>query len=300
MNKNEYKIGIISAFSCNLLWGFLPLYWNALKPIESSVIIFYRIVLMAIICYAVTAFTMRGRNVFQPMVESRKSFFTYISAGVVITINWSIYIWAVNAGYVIQTSMGYFLEPLIVCLFGIIFYKEKTNKWKKTAICFAFAGMLVMIIGYREIPLIAVSLGLTFAIYSAIKKSISIHPLQSLLFETIAIAPFALAVIVYMEAKGTGGLQVGGYHYALLMFAGLCTAVPLGLFSYAANKISLVTIGICEYISPSISLILGIFVMNEPFDIIQLAAFAVIWIGLAFFTYGERVEYCEMIKKQEA
>lgn len=299
MNKNQYKIGVLSALSCNLLWGFLPLYWNALKPIESSVIIFYRIVLMALICYAISAYSVGARDIFKPMVKNRRTFLTYIAAGIVITINWSIYIWAVNAGFVIQTSMGYFLEPLIVCLFGIIIYKERPSKWKKIAICFAFAGLIIMIAGYKEIPLIAVSLGLTFAIYSAIKKSISIHPLQSLLFETIAIAPFALAVIIYLEANGIGGLQVGGHQYVLLMFAGLCTAVPLGLFSYAANKISLVTIGICEYISPSISLLIGIFILDEPFDAIQLAAFAVIWIGLVFFTYGERVEYCKMIENQE-
>lgn len=299
MNKSDYRIGIISALSCNFIWGFLPLYWNALKPIESSVIIFYRIVLMAIICYAVTAFTMRGKEVFRPMIESRKAFLTYIAAGLVITINWSIYIWAVNAGYVIQTSMGYFLEPLVVCLFGVIFYKERTSIWKKIAIGFATVGLFIMIIGYREVPIIAVSLGVSFAIYSAIKKSISLPPLQSLLFETIAVAPFALAVIVYLEVKGIGGLQVGGYQYVLLMFAGLCTAVPLGLFSYAANKISLISIGICEYISPSISLILGIFVLSEPFDMIQLAAFIVIWIGLIFFTYGERIEYCRMTENHK-
>lgn len=285
--RNEYKRGVSSAIVATVLWGFLPLYWNALKPIESSVIIFYRVVLMAILCFIATAIILKGKGIFKPMVKDRKTFFIYLVAGVLITINWSIFIWAVNSGHVIQTSMGYFMEPLVVCLFGIILYKETTNGWKKIAIGLAIVGLAIMVIGYHEVPAIAVSLALSFAVYSAIKKSVKIHPLQSLLYETIVLAPFALGVIIYLEATGKGGLQVGGINYFLLMFAGICTAAPLALYSYAATKVSLVTVGICEYISPSISLLLGIFVLGEPFEKVQFCAFSAIWIGLIFFTYGE-------------
>ena len=211
----------------------------------------------------------------------------FIVAGIIITANWSIYIWAVNAGFVIQSSLGYFLEPLAVCLLGIVIYKEKANKFKKIAIGFACIGILIMIIGYKELPIIAIGLALTAAIYAAIKKSISLNPLQSLLFETLFIAPIALLVIVYLESSGQGALVYGGGKYVLLLFAGVVTAVPLALFSSAANKIPLVTLGLTEYICPSISLLLGIFLFKEPFDIVQFSAFVVIWIGVAFFTYGE-------------
>ncbi|NCE99011.1 EamA family transporter RarD [Emergencia sp. 1XD21-10] len=287
MDKRNYRIGLTSAIGCAIVWGLLPIYWNSLKPIPSGVIIFYRIVLMAVVCFIACAFQYGPKNVFKPMFESKKSLLTYIIAGIIITINWSIYIWAVNAGQVIQTSMGYFLEPLVVCLFGVVIYKEKINNWKKISVCLAVCGLLVMIIGYKQVPLIAVGLGLSFAIYAAIKKSVSAAPLQSLLYETIFLAPVALGFVCYYENAGVGALTAGSGKFILLMFAGIATAVPLALFSFAASKLPLITVGLTEYISPSISLILGIFLFKEPFDTIQFSAFAIIWIGLIFFTYGE-------------
>lgn len=291
MDKKNYRIGLICAIGCAVIWGLLPVYWNSLKPIPSSVIIFYRVVLMAVVCFIASAAKFGVRNVFKPMFADRKNTLTYIIAGVIITANWSIYIWAVNAGHVIQTSMGYFLEPLVVCLFGVVIYKEKINRWKKISISFALCGLLVMVVGYRQVPLIAVSLGLTFAVYAAIKKSVSLHPLQSLLYETICLAPIALCFVLYFEGSGTGAIAAGGgLKLILLLFAGVATAVPLGLFSFAANKLPLITLGLTEYISPSIALVLGIFLFKEPFDLIQFSAFAIIWVGLAFFTYGEIAE----------
>ncbi len=300
MDKKNYKIGLTCAVGCSVVWGLLPIYWNSLQPIPSSVIIFYRVFLMAAVCYIACVVKFGAKNVFKPMFADRKSTLTFILAGIIITANWSIYIWAVNAGHVIQTSMGYFLEPLVVCLFGVVIYKEKINKWKKISICFAVCGLLIMIIGYRQVPLIAVSLGLTFAVYAAIKKSVSLHPLQSLLYETIFIAPAALAVAIYLESTGTGAVASGGgFKLFLLLFAGIATAVPMGLFSFAANKLPLITVGLTEYISPSISLILGIFLFKEPFEIIQFSAFVVIWIGLVFFTYGELTDGRKAVQTAE-
>lgn len=288
MNRNEYYKGLVCILMCGLLWGVLPVYWNSLKPIDSFVIIFYRIVLMALTCFVVCAFKHGIKGIFKPMFKDKKSFFTFFSAGIVITINWSVYIWAVNAGYVIQSSMGYFLEPLLVCIFGVLIYKEKINGLKKIAMLFALGGLLVMIVGYRQIPLIAVGLGLTFAVYSAIKKSVDADPVQSLLYETILLVPVAIGFIIYYESAGIGAIATGGTgKFILLLFAGIATAVPLSLFGYAAGRLPLITLGISEYISPSISLILGIFLFKEPFDLVQFSAFVLIWIGLVFFTFGE-------------
>ena len=287
-NKNDYRSGLSSALFCGLLWGLLPIYWNSLKPIDSFVIIFYRVVLMALVCLIASSHVYGFKNVLKPLVSSKKSFFTYLFAGFIITINWSIYIWAVNAGYVIQTSMGYFLEPLVVCVFGMILYKEHANRWKKIAMTLGVAGLLVMVIGYHELPLIAIGLGLSFAIYAAIKKSVTVSPLQSLLCETVMLVPIALGFIIYYEHAGQGALSVGSVSkFLLLLLAGIATAIPLGLFSFAASRLPLITLGLTEYVSPSISLILGIFLFKEKFDLIQFSAFVLIWIGLVFFTYGE-------------
>ena len=289
MENTKYRSGLISALSCAGIWGLLPIYWDALNPISSLVVIFYRITLMALTCLAIEFYKTKDlKKLFAPMFQDKKKTWTHIVSGVLITMNWSIYIWAIQAGHVIQSSMGYFLEPLIVCLFGMIIYKEKANKWKLISMGFAFAGLMVMIIGYRELPIIAIGLATTFAVYAAIKKSVDLPPFQSLLYETIFLAPIALLFVFRMEATGVGALATGGTgKFLLLLLAGIASAVPMGLFSAAARNLPLLTLGLTEYISPSLSLILGIFLFKEPFDIIQFSAFVIIWIGLIFFTYGE-------------
>lgn len=297
-NKN-YKNGLIYALSCAVIWGVLPIYWNVLNPISSIVVIFYRITLMTLTCIAVQLYQTRSiKAIFAPMFADKKKVWTYIIAGILITANWSIYIWAVQAGHVIQASMGYFLEPLIVCLLGMIIFKEKANKWKRISLGFALVGMMVMIIGYKELPLISLGLATTFGVYTAIKKRVDLPALQSLLYETIFIAPIALLVIFWLEGSGIGALSTGSSgKFVLLLLAGVVSAVPLGLFCAAAKNLPLLTLGLTEYISPSISLILGIFLFKEPFDIIQFSAFVIIWIGLVFFTYGELAEIRSMRKE---
>ena len=292
MDNRNYKNGMIYALACAMIWGFLPIYWDALEPISSLVVIFYRVTLMTLTCFIIQLIQTRNiKAMFAPMFEDRKKTWTYIIAGILITANWSIYIWAVQAGFVIQSSMGYFLEPLIVCLFGVIIYKEKANKWKWISIGFALTGLMVMVIGYRELPLIAIGLAVTFAIYAAIKKSVDLPSFQSLLYETIFIAPVTMVVAFWLEGSGNGALDAGGSgKFILLLFAGIATAVPMALFSAAARNLPLLTLGLTEYISPSIALILGIFLFKEPFDMIQFSAFVIIWIGLCFFTYGEVVD----------
>lgn len=301
MENKNYKNGLIYALSCAAIWGFLPIYWDALNPISSLVVIFYRIVLMTLTCFLIQYYQTRSlKDMFAPMFEDKKKMWTYIIAGIIITSNWSIYIWAVKAGFVIQSSMGYFLEPLIVCLFGMIIYKEKANKWKLVSLGFALAGLMVMVIGYRELPIIAIGLAATFAVYAAIKKSVNLPPFQSLLYETIFIAPVALLVVFWLEGNGIGALATGGSSkFILLLLAGVATAVPMALFSGAAQNLPLLTLGLTEYISPSIALVLGIFLFKEPFDIIQFSAFVIIWIGLVFFTYGEVVDIRKM-KEEDA
>lgn len=289
--RNTYKQGIISAVGCSVFWGIMPIYWQLLRPIESSVIIFYRIVLVAAVCLAAALIKYKPTEIFAPLRDI-KTVITYFMVGALITANWSIYIWAVNADYVIQTCIGYYIEPLVVCVFGMVFFKEKLTKYKGIALALAVVGVAAVIIYFGEVPLIAISIALTFSIYAAMKKNLNKPPIISLLYETIFLMPFALAVVIYMETNGTGALAVAsGGKYALLMLCGLFTAFPLGLFADAANKVNLFVLGLTEYISPTISLIISIFYFKEPFEQIQLIAFAIIWVGLIFFSYGEYKEY---------
>ena len=298
MNKNievlderkSYKQGITSALMSSFWWGIMPIYWQWLRPIESSVIIFYWFVLLAVVCLFGSLIIYDKETLLSPL-KDKKLLFKYALAGLLITVNWSIYIWAVNADFVIQTSIGYYIEPLVVCLFGIVLFKEKLSKYKIIALVLAGIGVASVILYFKEIPLIALGLALTFAIYAAAKKNLSLPPILSLLYETIFLLPIALAVIVYLEITGQGALSVAGpSKYALLMLCGLFTAFPLGLFANAAQKLNLFVVGLTEYISPTISLFIGIFLFKEPFENIQLVAFGIIWIGLIFFSYGEFVE----------
>lgn len=285
--SKQYRIGLLCSLSCSVLWGILPIYWQALRPIESSVIIFYRIFLVGVVCFF-AALKLYGFEGIRAPLREKGVKLKYFAAGALITANWSIYIWAVNADHVIQTCIGYYIEPLVVCMFGVFFFKEKLTKHKLIAFVLACAGVVIILLHFMEVPFIALGLALTFAVYAAIKKSSQLPVMLSLLYETMFLSPAALAILIYLEVTGKGALGAGApYQYVMLLMVGFCTALPLGLFSAAANKIPLVTLGILEYISPSLSLIIGIFLLHEPFDRIQLIAFIVIWIGLLFFTVGE-------------
>lgn len=302
-SKKDYRQGIISSLICNIWWGIMPIYWQLLRPINSWVIIFYRIVLVAVVCFAAALMIYDKKTIFEPL-KDKKTVIRYVLAGILITANWSIYIWAVNANLVIQTCIGYYIEPLAICLFGIILFKDKMSKYKITAFALAALGVAAVIIYFKEIPLVALSLAATFSVYAAIKKNFAMPPILSLLYETIFLLPVGLAVVIYIEATGQGAMNAvwgtESYKYWLLMLCGLFTAVPLVSFADAANKLNLFTVGLFNYISPTISLVIGIFLFKEPFEPIQLIAFAVIWIGLIFFSYGEYKESKEIEKKGES
>ena len=296
-HDRSYKIGILSMLSCDVLWGVLPIYWQALRPIDSWVIIFYRIFLVGFVA-GIASVAVYGIKPIKEQLSIRKNLWRFPLAGLLITANWSIYIWAVNADHVIQTCVGYYIEPLIVCLLGIIIFKDQLTKYKLTALLFALAGMVVILIHFMEVPLIALTLATTFAVYAAVKKWFDLPPIMSVFLETLFLMLPALCVVIGLEMTGNGALAVATPgKYALLLCCGLLTAAPLSLFAAAATKVPLVTVGLLEYLSPSISLVIGIFFMKEPFDLVQFISFVIVWIGLAFFTIGEvkeaRVEKLE-------
>lgn len=285
-NKKQYQIGMACAIGCALIWGLLPVYWKSLESVNSFVIMFYRLILAFIVVFIACLIIYKPKGILEPL-KKKGAIPVFFFAGLVISINWSIYIWAVNAGFIIQTSIGYYIEPLFVTLMGILIFHEKLNKYKILAIIFAFLGVCVMIISYGQPPTIALSLAVSFAVYAGIKKKLQAPALLALLYETGLMLPIIIPLIIYMEVTGQGVIgTTDTQHLVLLSFAGIFTATPLTLFAMAANRISIITLGLTEYISPSMGLILGIFIYKEPFDMIQLIGFIIIWIGLAIFTVG--------------
>ncbi len=290
-SKKDYRQGLISVLGSSIWWGIMPIYWQWLKPIDSIVIIFYRIVLVALVCLIAALIAHKKEEILAPL-KDKKLMAKLIIAGVIITLNWSLYIYAVNSENVIQSCIGYYIEPLVVCLFGMIFFGEKVNRHKAIALIMGAIGVVAVVFYFKQVPSLALSIAFSFAIYAAIKKGLGMPPIISLLYETIFLAPIALGIVIYIETHGIGALAVAtGGKYFLLMFCGLFTAFPLVLFANGANKTSMFILGLTEYISPTISLFLSIFYFKEEFYPVQLIAFAVIWTGLVFFTIGEYREY---------
>ena len=287
-NKNsDYRNGIICVLACQLIWGFLPVYWQALVPIPSWIIILYRMTTMFIYSYIAARMRYTKEEIWGPLKE-KGAVKRYLIAGALLTANWSIYIWAMTTGHMIQSSIGYYLEPIVICLFGVVIFKEKFTKYNATAMALATIALVVMLIHYRQLPGVALGLAFTWATYSAIKKSSKNPPVIELVYETMFYAVFAVIGILVIETRGIGALNLGvPGKYALMFLSGLVTLIPIALFGSAAKKVSLFIIGLTQYISPSITLLLGIFAYKEPIDRVQLISFAVIWIGLIFFTYGE-------------
>ena len=284
--KRQHQIGMACALACAGIWGILPVYWKSLESLNSFVIMFYRLVLAFVVVFVASLIVYRPKKMIAPL-KKKKAVPVFFFAGLIISINWSIYIWAVQAGFIIQTSIGYYIEPLFVALMGLVIFREKLNKFKVIAIVLATIGVLVMIISYGQPPTIALGLAVSFAIYAGIKKKLQAPALLALLYETGLMLPIIIPCIIYMENTGQGVLgNADPHHMMLLSLAGILTATPLLLFALAANRVSIITLGITEYISPSLGLLLGIFIYREPFDIIQLIGFIILWIGLAVFTLG--------------
>ena len=287
MQNSEYRKGIMYILFCQLMWGFLPIYWQSLEPIEPWKIILYRILTMFIYSYIAARFVY-GRSEIWAQLKDLKAVGRSTAAGLVLTANWSLYIWAMNSEYVIQASIGYFIEPIVICVFGLLFFKEKLTKYNKIAIALAVVAIAVILMHYGQLPGVALGLASSWAVYSAIKKASNQAPLIALVYETLPFAILAVFAIAYIELKGIGALSVGvPVKYAALWISGLVTLIPVTLFSYAAKKTSLLVIGLAQYISPTITLLLGIFLFREPFDKVQALALAIIWVGLCFFSYGE-------------
>ena len=285
--SSEYRKGVIYVLACQLMWGVLPIYWQALEPIPSWIIILYRIVTMFVYSYAAARFRYTREEIWGPLKDSsvRRLYFT---SGLILTLNWSIYIWAMTSEHVIQSAIGYYIEPLVICAVGIVFFKEHLTKYNLTAMAFAAAAILLILVHYRQLPGVALGLASTWAAYSAIKKASKIPAILALVYETMLYAVIALAAIIFIEMKGIGAISFGvPGKYALMFLSGLVTLVPVALFGAAAPKVSLLLIGMVQYVSPTITLLLGIFLFHEPIDMVQITAFVIIWIGLGIFTYGE-------------
>lgn len=284
---SDYRTGVICVIACQLIWGVCPVYWQALEPIPSWIIILYRIVTMFVYSYIAARIRYSREEIWGPLKE-RSVRIKYFTAGFILTVNWSIYIWAMTSEHVIQSAIGYYIEPLVICAVGIIVFKEQVTKYNLAAMLFALAAIILILAHYRQVPGVALGLAGTWAAYSAVKKTAKQPAVIALVYETMVYAVIAVFAVIYIETRGIGALSFGvPGKFALMLLSGLVTLVPVALFGTAAPKVPLLVIGLAQYISPTITLLLGVFLFKEPIDPVQITAFIIIWIGLGIFTYGE-------------
>jgi chloramphenicol-sensitive protein RarD len=278
---------IISAMMAYVLWGILPIYWKALKEVSPLYILASRIFWSFLFCVIFVTIIKKWPEI-KTILLDKKRFIYCILSGVMVSLNWYTYIWAVNANFIIDASLGYYINPLVVVLFSALFFGERFNKWESLSVLLALVGVLFITLKIGKFPVVAIVLALTFALYGAFKKKLNASPIVSLILETAVVAPFAFVAILYIESQGQGVIALGNPMVtALAVLAGVVTAIPLLLYAKGVQEISFSLLGFFQYITPTIMLFLGVFLYGEAFSTVDLIGFGFIWVALIIFTISK-------------
>ena len=285
------RTGMMAALSTYLIWGVLPLYWNLLARAEANEILAHRIVWSFVFMVVVLMVTKRWQSFKEDcraLWQDKKRGAILLLAAFTISLNWLTYIWAVNHGHVIDTSIGYYINPLMSVLFGIVFFRERISGLKKISLLLAAIGIVLMTYQLGKLPWVAVVLAVSFSVYGALKKQLHLNPFSSITLETLLMMPFAVPYIGILMMSPANHFSLAMPDLALyLMGTGVVTAVPLVLFSYGANLLPLNVLGFFQYISPTIGLLLGIFFFHETFGMAQISALGFVWAAIVLFTVAE-------------
>ena len=285
------RTGMMAALSTYLIWGVLPLYWNLLARAEANEILAHRIIWSFVFMVVVLMVTKRWQSFKEDcraLWQDKKRGAILLLAAFTISLNWLTYIWAVNHGHVIDTSIGYYINPLMSVLFGIVFFRERISGLKKISLLLAAIGIVLMTYQLGKLPWVAVALAVSFSVYGALKKQLHLNPFSSITLETLLMVPFAVPYIGILMMSPANHFSLATPDLALyLMGTGVVTAVPLVLFSYGANLLPLNVLGFFQYISPTIGLLLGIFFFHETFGMAQISALGFVWVAIVLFTVAE-------------
>lgn len=287
MTQNERE-GILVAGIAYVMWGIFPIYWKYLGHVSADEVLANRIFWSF---WFMILLLMAGKKI-TPFLESLKqirrnpkTFVALTAASILISSNWFLYIWAVNMDKIVETSLGYYINPLVSVMLGVIVLKEKLSAVQVVSFLLALAGVLVLTISYGQFPWISFGLAFSFGIYGLVKKMIKVDSAIGLTLETLVIMPIAFIYMAIHFAKHSSSIFSGSMQTDLLLIAsGAATAIPLLLFAKGVQKIPLYLMGFMQYIAPTFMLVIGVFIYGEPFGGVQFIAFAFIWSALALFT----------------
>ena len=278
MNK-----GILYTAAAYLLWGIFPLYFKAIENVPAIQIVSHRIV-WSLLFLVLIVLALKQFGKFRAQLSPRIAG-VYLIAGVLLSINWLTYVWSVNAGFVVEASLGYFINPLVSVLLGVIFLKEKLRPWQWVPFGIAAAGVIYLTLSRSSSLWVPLTLAFSFGLYGLMKKLTPLGSLYGLTVETAMVSLPALGFLVFMQVQGSGAFWHAGVKTTLLLaFTGVVTAVPLLLFSAGTRRIPRTMVGLLQYITPTMQFLLGVFVYGEPFTFERLIGFCIIWIALMIFT----------------
>jgi chloramphenicol-sensitive protein RarD len=283
--RNEDRIGLLNGFAAYGMWGLVPLFWPLLKPSGAAEILAHRmiwsLVLVGLILLVIRRWAWAGELIRQP----RKLALITVAA-TVITVNWGVYIWAVNAGQVVEASLGYFINPLVTIALGVLLLKERLRPAQWAAVGIGLSAVVVLTIGYGRLPWISLTLAFSFAAYGLVKKKVNIGGLESMAAETAIQFLPALAYLLWLGSQGrsTFGTEGAG-HAALLAATGVVTAVPLVCFGAAAIRVPLSTLGLLQYLAPVFQFGLGVLYFHEAMPPERWAGFSLVWLALTILTW---------------
>ncbi|QPQ36172.1 MULTISPECIES: EamA family transporter RarD [unclassified Lysinibacillus] len=291
--SNEKK-GVLAAFFAYAIWGAFPLYWKLLEHVPSMEILLGRVIWSFVFTVlAVIILGMRKELLadLKYLWTHQKIFWQLAGASFVISMNWYLYIWAVTHEHLIETSLGYYINPLLSVIFGVVFFKESLSRAQWVATAIAFIAVIILTVNYGTVPWVAILIALTFAIYGVLKKKITLDATRGLAIETMFILPFALGYYIYLFSTSQASfLHVNIHTDVLMIVSGIVTAVPLVLFAKGAQNIPLYLLGFIQYVAPTIVLILGVVLYKEPFSQVELLAFSIIWLALLLFSGSKIIE----------
>lgn len=287
--ERQAQSGLLVGLACYVLWGFLPLLFDLLKDAGSFTIVANRTVWSLLFVGAILLFTRRMGEVKAALADPR-TLRSMVLSSVLLAANWLIYVWAVDSGQVLQGSLGYFINPLINVVLGMVILGERNNRWQWLSIIVAVAAIGVQTIGLGAVPFVALSIALTFGLYGFFRKTARVSSAGGLFVETLILVPVAIAYLGYSYWQQGGlGIAADPHYMLLLILTGPATAVPLLMFTFAVQRLRLTTIGMIQYVSPSIQFLLAVFVLHEPINSIQLLSFGMIWLSLIIYSTDSMV-----------
>lgn len=286
MPAQDVRRGVLCGLSAYLVWGFFPLFFKAVSSVPPLEVVAHRIVWSMLLLALLVTLTGRWSEI-RSALRVGRTFLTLCCSTVLITMNWLIFIYAIERGEVLQSSLGYFMNPLVNVFLGFALLGERMQRWQAVSVGLALAGVALSALRVGEVPWIALVLAVTFGLYGLLRKTVAVDSLVGLSIETFLAGPVALFFLAHLELTGRGAFLHGPFETStLLVLSGVVTAVPLLLFTAAARRLRLMTIGFLQYITPSLHFLLAVRVFGETFTAAHLFTFMCIWSGLALYSWS--------------